>query len=76
VARLAVRHRDEGVVAFGMGGDELAVPAEEFRAVYDFARSHGLVNMRRRLQESGGRCIIESVPGGGTRVRFEVNLHS
>ena len=42
VARTAVRHRDEGVVAFGMGGDELAVPAEEFRPVYDFARSHGL----------------------------------
>jgi len=42
VARITVRHRDEGVVAFGMGGDELAVPAEEFRGVYDFTRSQGL----------------------------------
>jgi aminodeoxyfutalosine deaminase len=42
VARIAVRHRDEGVVAFGMGGDELAMSAEEFRPVYDFTRSHGL----------------------------------
>jgi adenosine deaminase len=42
VAHLAVRHRDEGVAAFGMGGDELAVPAEDFCPVYDFAISHGL----------------------------------
>jgi aminodeoxyfutalosine deaminase len=42
VARITVRHRDEGVVALGMGGDELAVAAEEFRGVYDYARSQGL----------------------------------
>lgn len=42
VARLAARHRGEGVVAFGLGGDELAVPAEEFCGVYDYARSAGL----------------------------------
>lgn len=42
VARLAAGHRGEGVVAFGMGGDELALPAEEFRGVYEFARSNGL----------------------------------
>ena len=42
VAEIAARHRHEGVVAFGMGGDELAVPAEDFRPVYDYARSQGL----------------------------------
>jgi len=42
VARLAAQHRREGVVALGMGGDELAIPAEEFRGVYDFVRSQGL----------------------------------
>jgi len=42
VARLAAQHRNEGVVAFGLGGDELAVPAEEFRGVYDYAGSAGL----------------------------------
>jgi len=42
VARLAAQHRDEGVVAFGLGGDELAVPAEQFRGVYDYARAAGL----------------------------------
>jgi adenosine deaminase len=42
VARLAVRHTDEGVVAFGMGGDELAVPAGHFQEAYDYTRNHGL----------------------------------
>ena len=42
VARWAARTKSEGVVAFGMGGDELAVPAEEFRGVYDFIRDHGV----------------------------------
>jgi len=42
VAQFAVRHRADGVVAFGMGGDELALPAEEFRPVYDFIRGQGL----------------------------------
>jgi len=42
VARLAAQHRGEGVAAFGLGGDELAIPAEEFRGVYDYARSAGL----------------------------------
>ena len=42
VARCAADHGDSGVVAFGLGGDELAVPAEAFRGVYDFVRAQGL----------------------------------
>ena len=38
------------------------------------ARRNGLKNMRQRLEALGGRCHIESVPGRGTRVSFEVNL--
>jgi len=33
---------------------------------------YGLVNMRRRLGEIGGRCEIQSTPGTGTRVAFVV----
>jgi signal transduction histidine kinase len=33
---------------------------------------YGLVNMRRRLAEIGGRCEIQSTPGNGTRVAFVV----
>jgi len=33
---------------------------------------YGLVNMRRRLAEIGGRCEIQPTPGTGTRVAFVV----
>ncbi len=42
VASCAAEQRDAGVVAFGLGGDELSLAAQEFRGVYDFARSQGL----------------------------------
>jgi adenosine deaminase len=41
-ARAAVRARDRGVIAFGMGGDEMAIPYREFRAAYDVAAAAGL----------------------------------
>lgn len=41
-ARAAARLRNAGVVAFGLGGDELAAPAAEFREVYEFAAASGL----------------------------------
>jgi signal transduction histidine kinase/ligand-binding sensor domain-containing protein len=39
------------------------------------SRGNGLNNMRRRLEELGGRCTVTSRPGGGTCVTFEVKLH-
>lgn len=38
------------------------------------ADGDGLNNMRRRMEDLGGRCQIESEPGGGTKVSFEVPL--
>jgi signal transduction histidine kinase/ligand-binding sensor domain-containing protein len=35
---------------------------------------NGLINMRRRLEELGGRCTIDSLPGRGTRILFEVDV--
>jgi len=31
---------------------------------------HGLQNLERRLQESGGRCVVQSAPGRGTRIEL------
>src|ERR1700682_1043690 len=42
VARLAAAAKGEGVVALGMGGDELSLPAHEFRGVYDFVAAQGM----------------------------------
>ena len=41
-ARWASRLSKSGVVAFGMGGDEQAFPAVNFRPAFDYARSEGL----------------------------------
>jgi adenosine deaminase/aminodeoxyfutalosine deaminase len=49
VARIAAQVKAAGVVAFGMGGDELSLPAAEFREVYDYAAEQGL----RRLAHAG-----------------------
>ncbi len=35
---------------------------------------NGLNNIRQRLEDLGGRCVINSVPGQGTRVTFEIDL--
>ena len=37
---------------------------------------NGLGNMRRRLAELGGRCLVESRPGQGTTVRFVLSFNS
>jgi adenosine deaminase len=57
VARLAVELRNEGVVAFGIGGDELALPAADFRGAFEFAAAGGL----RRVAHAGEIGGPESV---------------
>jgi len=42
VARAAAKLHRSGIVAFGMGGDELAFPAVNFRPAFDLARNEGL----------------------------------
>ena len=42
VAEIAVRHKSDSVVGFGIGGDERRAGPELFRDVYAFAGDHGL----------------------------------
>lgn len=42
VARWAAKLQRLGVIAFGMGGDEMAFPAANFRPAFDYARGEGL----------------------------------
>ncbi|MCS7316297.1 MAG: adenosine deaminase [Bryobacterales bacterium] len=53
VAELAAAHRREGVVAFGIGGDELAGPVEWFDRVFRYARREGL-HLTVHAGETGG----------------------
>jgi adenosine deaminase len=48
----------EGVVAFGMGGDELALPASDFRGVYEAAAAAGL-ELLVHVGEIGGALSIQ-----------------
>jgi signal transduction histidine kinase/ligand-binding sensor domain-containing protein len=36
---------------------------------------NGVYNMRKRLEEVGGRCEWETAPGEGTRVKFWISVH-
>lgn len=42
VSRCASKLHRSGIVAFGMGGDELSFPTAHFRPAFDLARSEGL----------------------------------
>lgn len=57
VARLAAERVNEGVAAFGIGGDEARGPAEWFWDVYGYARAHDL----RLTAHAGETCGPESV---------------
>ena len=45
-----------------------------FAAPPEDALADGLRNMRQRLAEMGGKCSIESSPGAGARIQFELPL--
>ena len=42
--------------------------------IRNIARGNGLQNMRRRLEEVGGYCDIQSKPGSGTRVILMISV--
>jgi adenosine deaminase len=53
VARLAVEHRNQAVVAFGLGGNELSLALSDFRKAYAYAAQHGL-HLVAHAGETGG----------------------
>jgi aminodeoxyfutalosine deaminase len=57
-ARIAAKLERSGVVAFGMGGDELSYPAANFRAAFDLARDAGL-HIVCHAGETGGPQIVQ-----------------
>lgn len=71
----SVRHaRPTAVrISFTMGSDSFALTVDDNGMGFDpdnIPRSNGLINMRQRLREIGGECIISSSVGGGTIVKL------
>jgi len=54
----------------------LALTVEDNGAGFDVSRHRGLglIGMEERVRELGGRLVVESVPGAGTRLRAEIPL--
>ncbi len=61
VARRAIELRREGVVAFGMGGDELSVLTAEFRDAYNQVAASGLHRVAHAGEIGGPELVREAV---------------
>lgn len=61
VALIATTLRNRGVVAFGMGGDELAFPASDFRPVFDRARSERLRIVCHAGETGGPQSVRDAI---------------
>jgi ligand-binding sensor domain-containing protein/signal transduction histidine kinase len=73
--RLALRPRAFTIVIEDNGRGLHAPVAEGPAGRKDrLTPGHGLANMTKRLQSSGGTCVIHAAPGQGTRVEFSVDL--
>ena len=61
VARLAAKLQSSGVVALGMGGDELAFPTVNFRPAFDYAHQQGLHTVCHAGEIGGPESVREAV---------------
>src|ERR1700738_139752 len=61
VLEAARRANNKSIVAFGIGGDELSVPTEEFRAVYDRAAENDLHRLIHAGETGGPENIREAI---------------
>ncbi|MGH9723688.1 MAG: adenosine deaminase family protein, partial [Candidatus Acidiferrales bacterium] len=61
VAHSAAKLQPYGVVAFGLGGDEMAVPTEHFRPAFQYARGEGLHLVCHAGELGGPEMVREAV---------------
>ncbi len=61
VARWAAKLHNSGVVAFGMGGDEVSFPTANFRPAFDLARSEGLRVVCHAGEIGGPEYVREAI---------------
>ncbi len=68
VAEFAARNLDNGVVAIGIGGDELRGPADWFRDVYHFAKAQGVRLTAHAGETDGPASIWAALEIGAERI--------
>jgi signal transduction histidine kinase len=77
----AIKHAagSEVVIQIAITGNELIISVKDDGCGFTLngaSAGHGLSNMKRRLEDIGGNCSIESQPGQGTKVRIELLVKS
>lgn len=68
VAEFAVSRRGDGVVAFGVGGDEARGPAQWFRDIFAYARDGGLHLVCHAGETCGPESIWAALEIGAERI--------
>jgi adenosine deaminase/aminodeoxyfutalosine deaminase len=68
VAELAAQYVDDGVISFGIGGDEERGPAEWFTEVYRFARAKGLHLTAHAGETAGPESVWGALRLGAERI--------
>jgi len=61
VARYAADLKNAGVVAFGIGGDELSIPPQAFRGVYDYVATQGLHRHIHAGEVGGSQSVLDTI---------------
>jgi len=68
VAELAAERLDQGVVGFGIGGNETLGPVEWFSEVFQYARSRGLDLTIHAGETVGPESVWGALEGGAQRI--------
>ena len=68
VAEFAVSRRGQGVVAYGIGGDEVRGPAHWFRDVFAYARDGGLRLVCHAGETAGPESVWSALAIGAERI--------
>jgi aminodeoxyfutalosine deaminase len=68
VAELAVERKHDGVIAFGIGGDEVRGPVEWFRDVFAFAKRKGLRLVPHAGETDGPTSVWNCLELGADRI--------